>query len=321
MSQSGPEIITSKENPQSPSTQAVRKTAWVEAILFTFVTYALNFGLLRLFPITLVPAGFRDVFIQFAVLIQMFIPGIVSIFFRLVFRRGFSEIGWKTGRRKFWLQAVLISLSVPILSYFLALLLGKVRFDPGGVSPLLYRDPLSLSTFFYPTSLPNWLGLKILLRSVIVLSYGFFVNFFLAFGEELGWRGYLQPRLIQTGFKYPYVLCGLLWAGWHLPFLWLVFNPATPSYAPILFTINITLLGIISGRLWQNSCSVWIPTLLHAAHNLFNFELFAAVLPCSQCGFFVGENGLLMGLIYALIVRWMVRPPNRKAGQLLPINF
>lgn len=294
--------------------------AWVEVILFSLVTYVLNFSLLRLFPITSLPTELREIFIQFAVLIQMFIPGIVSVIFRLIFRRGFAEIGWKIGHGKFWLQAVLIALSVPFLSYSLALLFGRIRFDPGGVSHYLYRDPLSLSTFFYPSSFPNWLGLKFILRSGIVLSFGFLINFFLAFGEELGWRGYLQPRLIQTGFKYPYALCGLIWAGWHLPFLWLVFNPNSPSYAPVLFTINITLLGIISGKLWRKSGSIWIPTLLHAAHNLFNFELLAAIVICNQCDLIVGENGLLMGLIYASIAGWMVRSTKRMARGLPSVN-
>src|SRR5829696_1043640 len=41
----------------------------------------------------------------------------------------------------------------------------------------------------------------------------------LAFGEELGWRGYLLPQLSALGRRRALLLSGLLQGIWHLPML------------------------------------------------------------------------------------------------------
>ena len=38
-------------------------------------------------------------------------------------------------------------------------------------------------------------------------------------GEELGWRGYLQPRLDEAGIRYSVVWVGLMWFLFHLPIM------------------------------------------------------------------------------------------------------
>ena len=238
----------------------------------------------------------------------MWIPGTTAMLFRFIFRRGYKEIGWKIGNKKFWWLAFLIPLSVPSVTYLIAFLSGNATLTNTGFVSVIYRDPLNLLTFFWPAWFPHSLGLELLVRSIIVLTFGLFVGFVLAFGEELGWRGYLQPRIKASGFKFPYALCGLIWAGWHFPFLWYFYNPTTTQiYQAIFFTINITLLGIIVGHLQMNSGSIWISTMVHAAHNSVNFELFDAVISCNQCELFVSENGLLMGIIYGVIALWMLR--------------
>ena len=47
----------------------------------------------------------------------------------------------------------------------------------------------------------------------------------LAFGEELGWRGYLLPQISAIGRRRALLLSGLLQGIWHLPMLLL-----TPYY-------------------------------------------------------------------------------------------
>jgi membrane protease YdiL (CAAX protease family) len=47
----------------------------------------------------------------------------------------------------------------------------------------------------------------------------------LAFAEEIGWRGYLQPRLAFLGERTAVLVIGLVWICWHLPYVLL-----TPDY-------------------------------------------------------------------------------------------
>ncbi|WP_030873882.1 CPBP family intramembrane glutamic endopeptidase [Streptomyces sp. NRRL F-2747] len=39
----------------------------------------------------------------------------------------------------------------------------------------------------------------------------------LYFGEELGWQGYMLPRLVQRGRIRGLLLGGAIWGAWHVP--------------------------------------------------------------------------------------------------------
>ena len=65
-------------------------------------------------------------------------------------------------------------------------------------------------------------------------------------GEEIGWRGYMQPRLLaRFGFWPGIGLTALIWAIWHLP-LW-VFGLRSDSFCFLLLTcpaLSLCMAGI-----------------------------------------------------------------------------
>jgi len=65
------------------------------------------------------------------VTVLMWIPGLTSILFRLVFREGFADVGWRIGKTRFWAWAYLGPLGLASLSVLVALLLGKVTVGDG----------------------------------------------------------------------------------------------------------------------------------------------------------------------------------------------
>ena len=197
-----------------------KKRAGIEIALFVVVTYGLNYAMLHLVQSNFLLFGVREFIRKWGVLLQMWIPGISAVIFRLIFQRGFKDVGWKLGNRMFWWLSILIPFSVPVVSFLVALFIDNVHINRINIANYVYRDPVNLLTLYWPAWFTNSLGLELLARSIIVLTVGLLINFVLAFGEELGWRGYLQQRIIDTEFKYPYALCGLIWAGWHFPFLW-----------------------------------------------------------------------------------------------------
>src|SRR4029079_19235148 len=74
----------------------------------------------------------------------------------------------------------------------------------------------------------------------------------LAFGEELGWRGYLLPQLSAIGPRRALLLSGLLQGIWHLPMLLLTpyyHSAGTPLIVVPLFLATLTLTGVIYGEL------------------------------------------------------------------------
>jgi membrane protease YdiL (CAAX protease family) len=295
------------ENSPTPVVDiSVQKQARLETVFFVIVVYGLNIILLnsmRLFSFSPAMVGFLS---TGGIFLQMWIPGLFSLLFRVVFRRGFRDIGWKVGEKRYWLLSILISLSVPTISYLLSFLFFHASLSLESITSIVYQDPLKLISLAWPIGFPHSTITDLALHSIAVMTVGLAVSFILAFGEELGWRGYLQQRIIESRFRFPYALCGLIWAGWHFPFLWYFYNPTTTmGMQGFLFTLNITCLGVIMGRMREDSGSIWIPTLVHAAHNSINFELFAAVIVCRNCEIMVGENGLLMGIIYGIIALFL----------------
>ena len=89
-------------------------------------------------------------------------------------------------------------------------------------------------------------------------------------GEELAWRGFALPRLLQ---RWPEVtaslILGLAWAAWHLPLLW---TEGAPLYGyPVwLLLLDICAKSILFTWVFVRTReSVLIAVLLHASSNLF----------------------------------------------------
>ena len=93
-----------------------------------------------------------------------------------------------------------------------------------------------------------------------------------ALGEEIGWRGFLLPRLVgQFGFTVGCFVSGCIWAVWHYPgLLWADYNAGTNArYALTCFTLMVIAMAFIMGWLRLKSGSLWPCAMLHASHNLF----------------------------------------------------
>ena len=100
------------------------------------------------------------------------------------------------------------------------------------------------------------------------------INMFPALGEEVGWRGYMMPRLKeQFGLLNGRLLGGVVWGVWHWPLMLLVGYEYGTNYlgAPLLglvvwcvvcFALN-TLLDI----LYEKTESIWVPAIAHGAFN------------------------------------------------------
>ncbi|HEY4275772.1 MAG TPA: type II CAAX endopeptidase family protein [Rhizomicrobium sp.] len=93
-----------------------------------------------------------------------------------------------------------------------------------------------------------------------------------ALGEEIGWRGFMAPRLVaRYGFTGGAVLGGLIWAAWHLPLLLFAdYHSATPWwFAMTCFVLMVVGSSVILTWLRLRSDSVWPCVLCHASHNVF----------------------------------------------------
>jgi CAAX protease family protein len=93
--------------------------------------------------------------------------------------------------------------------------------------------------------------------------------FVLVVGEELGWRGYALPRLLEK--RSPLVaslILGVLWGVWHLPTFLVSGTPqyGLPLTAFVLLTIEYSIL--MTWVFLHSVGSVLVATLFHGAINL-----------------------------------------------------
>jgi len=103
------------------------------------------------------------------------------------------------------------------------------------------------------------------------------VVFVLVAGEEIGWRGFALPRLMERFGPWPAsTILGVVWAAWHLPLFYLEGMPQHGSpFAPyVAYTIALSL--ILTFLAQRTRGSVVIATAFHGAVNTFGFVNTAA---------------------------------------------
>jgi membrane protease YdiL (CAAX protease family) len=90
----------------------------------------------------------------------------------------------------------------------------------------------------------------------------------IAFGEEYGWRGYLQTELFKMGRVRGVLLLGVIWGAWHWPLILMGFNyPGYPLLGLLLMALYSTGLAVVLGYAVLKSGSVLLPSYLHALNN------------------------------------------------------
>ncbi|QBJ95991.1 CPBP family intramembrane metalloprotease [Rhodococcus sp. ABRD24] len=139
----------------------------------------------------------------------------------------------------------------------------------------------------------------------------------LAFAEEIGWRGYLQPRLAFLGKRWAMLTVGVIWIGWHLPYILLTSSYHAEGERLIVLTLfsgSVIAFSFVFGYLRLLSDSVWPAVLAHFAHNA-TFAVLATYAittdrPVLVNEYLAGDTGLfvLIGtLICALAIALRAR--------------
>jgi membrane protease YdiL (CAAX protease family) len=88
-----------------------------------------------------------------------------------------------------------------------------------------------------------------------------------AFGEEFGWRGYAQGKLVREfGLVRGLLLLGIIWGFWHTPIYYFVGAfPEHPILGPFVMTPIDNILAVVPmAWLYIRSRNIWVPTLTHA---------------------------------------------------------
>lgn len=96
-----------------------------------------------------------------------------------------------------------------------------------------------------------------LVIAMISLITNFLIGFNLFFGEEFGWRYFLQPRLQKLyGKRFGVIILGFIWGIWHAPLCFMLYSPKTPVYCVIGHVATCIFLGIFLGYAYMKTGNV-----------------------------------------------------------------
>ena len=221
-------------------------------------------------------------------------PGLAALATCLVRDGTLRGLGWGWGRTRFYPIAYGLALAVCLIPY-VVVWVAFDAFDGRQLAGALAQAGL-------PPALAGPAG--VLAVGLIVLPLTSLAG---AAGEEIGWRGFLVPRLhARFGFTGTSVLVGLIWAAWHYPINAAIFplhRPDVPLwYANGCFTLLVIGAAFMQTWLRLRSRSVWPSTLLHASGNAFQAVLQAATRETDVTSHLTTEYGATFAAMGCLLV-------------------
>lgn len=224
----------------------------------------------------------------------------VLIMMLIVTRDGYSIEGWKSlglHRAGFngWVLALLLPLVVLGLAYAAIWVSGIARL----ALPEGFASPDDILDFVVSIAIVTLMG---------------------GIGEEIGWRGYLLPRLKKLGLRASLLVSGFLHGVFHLPALGSIFyhSQGDPIIVIPLFLATLTLAGVCYGYLRLTTGSVWPAALAHSAFNIYWDRLNAMTQTQSPLvlEYLAGESGVVTFAVLTVVAAWLAwRLPRQLADK------
>ncbi len=225
----------------------------------------------------------------------MWSPTVAMLVTRLVRREGFADVSFALrgpGTLKVLAMVWAYPIFVGLVGYGIAWLTGLESFRTPDRSLLGAGAPPAVR-------LAISIGLNATLGTVL--------SAITATGEELGWRGYMVPRLVQAKIPRPLLVSGLVWGAWHMPLI--VSGQYAAGRYPILsagmFLVSIVAAGYVVARARLESGSVWPAVVFHSAWNAIiqgSFDRYTAGGDTSHGStIWTGEGGILVAVTSAVV--------------------
>ncbi len=199
----------------------------------------------------------------------MFAPAIANVLTRILTREGKTALQLrphlKGGRWKYYLAAWFLPGFLTIFGAILFFLLFPKYFDYN-LSTLMDQ----ISGMEGINAINPWV--LVVIQTAQALLVAPILNAIPCFGEEFGWRGYLQPKLMPLGARKAILLTGVIWGVWHWPLILMGYNYGktyfgAPLLGPLAMVWFTTTLSAIFGWVTIRAENVWPAVIAHGALN------------------------------------------------------
>ncbi|WP_244284225.1 CPBP family intramembrane glutamic endopeptidase [Agromyces badenianii] len=320
--QTGPTISTTPDSaamPEAPVPDAAaerRHVPWAAVAVFAVVSCGLAW--LVAAPLWARGLGMTDPLLLVLATVMMLTPAIATVAALLVERRQRGERGargilrelgmWPlkpVGRTLGISAAAIVALPLLIATGLLVVgLLGLAEFDLVGFSGFEAQVAAQL-----PPGTPAPPIVLLVVMQLVMIPIGAIINAPFAFGEEVGWRGWLLPALRPLGVWPALLISGAFWGFWHSPLILLGYNfGLTDITGVLLMILACMVLGVLLGWTRLRTGSVWPAVFGHGAFNAaagLGPLLVAADSPVPPA-WLAGPAGLITCAVMAVLVAVLV---------------
>lgn len=282
----------------------LEKGIWIYILVLFIVSY-----LLQAFVILNGGESYK----LFTVIIgfMMFLPSIGAIIYLIKTKNRITYIDWKIGKPIYILLSLIIPTLITVFGIILFENLGwgiNNSYSLNGWEvknidlPLLFGNNQQSFSFFILNILITGIGFSILTSLMTI-------------GEEIGWRGFLQKKLLEkNSLLKSLIFLGLIWGFWHFPLITNGFNyPEYPIWgAFLIFPLSTVFISFFMGWLTLNSKSIWPAVLAHGGINSIMTLLFEMDFGENK----FKANFLILGIwiIIGIIAYMLIYDRNKKNG-------
>jgi membrane protease YdiL (CAAX protease family) len=220
---------------------------------------------------------------------------------RWVTREGFGDAGLGLHLRNWRYYLVAWLLPLPVLAFILAAAVAL------GVSYPDFSMMQSLAHLALHAKVPAIFVGRLGYVIPVQLLFSALLATPILFGEEFGWRGYLQLRLFPRSPTLAAVSTGIIWGLWHLPIILDGYEfSGDPVVATAAFGVMTVLISIIFGWLREKSGSIWVTSLAHSATNAIGGSLSVLWFADHSKSLWVGYGGILSWIPLGLLCIWII---------------
>lgn len=284
-----------------------RRVPWAAVIVFTVLACGLAW--LVALPLWL-GDGLAEPYVGVLLPVMMLTPAVAALIVTFAMRtpahgeraRFLGLWPLRPAKRVVWLMiaAWLVPPLLVVASVLVAAALGFVQLDLAfaGFAAQLERA--------LPAGAPVPPVEIVVFAQIAMIPLGALLNAIPAFGEELGWRGWLVPALRPLGTWPALLISGAIWGFWHSPVILLGYNFGRTDLSGVLLMIGgCVAWGILFGWLRLRSASVWPAVIAHGALNAAGglVVIFAAAQPDMGLA---GPLGVAAWVVLAAVIAVLV---------------
>jgi membrane protease YdiL (CAAX protease family) len=238
----------------------------------------------------------------------MFVPSIIAIILqKMVCKEPLKKpLGISFKPNRYFLVAWLLPPVIALATLGISLLFPGIEYTPG-MEGMIERFRSTLTTaqleelqrqIMESPIHPFWIAL---LQGLVA---GPTINAIAGFGEELGWRGFLQKELSKLHFWKSSMMIGVIWGIWHAPIILQGHNyPQHPLVGVIMMILFTLLLSPIFSYVRIKAKSVIAAAIIHGS---LNATVGLAIMPIRGGNdLTVGVTGL-SGFIVLIIINLII---------------